>query len=518
MGLFCPIFALAQSSSLSSSSSSSSQSFPSSVNFTNKINIEVATSEKKMLISYYITETFNSASHGIFLALPLNQGGVKTDYSVKSVEFKKASQTQYQTESYQQIKETDQFRFRVGDPNTTITGQYDYKILVEASYDSGTSYTFSFVKDWLEYVDQISLKINGGKNECLSTGCSSAKISFDFNPNSQTKGNYFLTNVQIYGLYGFIVILIYAVIYTIWFIFAKDPNTHLIFDKPEFEPPADITPWQAQILISEGNFDFKNTFLSFLLWLNSQRYIEIVPPKDTDTMDIKILKPIPRDLLPPVYTEAIEKMEEFGIEEGLKLSKLNQVQHGKEAFDMILESLRKYYVQKPFYKAWSISLVGFFVCIFLLLFAFDFIRDTFLIGESFRTLAVALIAVSFPGMLWLLAKWAKLNRQGAEIRAHCIRYRYYLEKAEKYKLDFSNNPTDGVQFYLKSVPFASAFGILPQFQKYINEILPNNPEIKTGNDFWLTMSVISFYTPPSTSSGGSFGGGGGGFSGGGGSW
>ena len=87
------------------------------------------------------------------------------------------------------------------------------------------------------------------------------------------------------------------------------------------------------------------------------------------------------------------------------------------------------------------------------------------------------------------------------------------------KLDFSNNPKDGIQKYLVSVPFAAALGILPKYQKYFGKLIPDTSEVSSVNSFYTSYAVATFYTPPSDSSGGGGGGGGGGgFSGGGGSW
>lgn len=101
-----------------------------------------------------------------------------------------------------------------------------------------------------------------------------------------------------------------------------------------------------------------------------------------------------------------------------------------------------------------------------------------------------------------LITFAKFNREGAELRAYCQRYKIYIEKTERYKLDFANNPDSGVQYYLANVPFAAIFGYLDQFEKYVQSAFPQsleNSDLHIGSNLSASFHSTNFYT----SSGGS---------------
>jgi uncharacterized membrane protein YgcG len=147
------------------------------------------------------------------------------------------------------------------------------------------------------------------------------------------------------------------------------------------------------------------------------------------------------------------------------------------------------------------------------------IQNWTFIADGTNILLFVLYILPIPFEIALYILWPKLTQAGADLRAYCQRYKYYLSYAETLKLDFSNNPESGVQFYLQSVPAAAAFGILAKFDKYITSLLPQESNESISNIGLFTPIYIStFDSVFSDSSSGSGGGGGGGSSGGGGSW
>jgi hypothetical protein len=490
-------------------------------NVTDSIDIDAKTSTSSLQLNYNITQTFNVDSHGIFMVLPYNQGGVKTSYVLESVEAKKSSSSDFSPENYDQIWELDQFRIRIGDKNKKIIGQYDYRIKIRTSFDSNIKYDFAFLNEWRDPVSKIILRIDD-KPQCEGITCTKDSTKYTFNPD-KNQANSFVALAFIYWPYPFALLIIASIVYLLWSEFARDPNDGLVFDKPEFEPPKDIYPWQAEYLITEGTVNFKNTFLSFMLWLNHKGYIKIekvaadieeksfldkakgllaIQPKSDQKEKIKItiLKKIPDNIVPKSFLETVKKMAAEGVQEGLLSSRLNESEHAPKLFEAITQSLKDRYVHKPIYGAVGIAMGVYFALAVLIFVLYSTVQINFSIGNSIMNLVIFSIIITIPGVIYILLKWAKLDKSGATLRAYCVRYRFYLEKAEKYKLDFSNNPDQGVQHYLASVPFAAAFGILPQFEKYIKQILPNVPDVDLTTNFADALFYSSFYIPPSSGS------------------
>jgi hypothetical protein len=232
-------------------------------NVTDLIAIQAKTSANKIEISYEITQTFNLDSRGVFLTLPRNQSGIKTDYQVISVQKKKVDRKneKFNDEKFEAISEIDELRIRVGDKNTIIIGQYIYQIDIVATATDKNQYDFTFLKDWNDPVGKISLEVNNIQ-QCIQKLCRGSSTKTTLNQ-GQPVANEFIGFISIFWVYPLGIFAVYSVIYFLWLFFAKDPNDNLVFDKPEFEPPKDIYPWQAEYLITEGVLDFKNTFLSF---------------------------------------------------------------------------------------------------------------------------------------------------------------------------------------------------------------------------------------------------------------
>jgi len=204
------------------------------------------------------------------------------------------------------------------------------------------------------------------------------------------------------------------------------------------------------------------------------------------------------------------------VNEGILSTKISPATHLEETQNSIKLSLSQYYDKKPLNSPILWTLLYGFAVFVLGAIAFSVLQSAILLGNSWSTLLLWAFFFSLPGVYFIFAKWARLNNLGLEMTGYCTRYKYYLEHVEILKLDFSNNPKDGIQKYLVSVPFAASFGILPKYQKYFGKLIPDSSEVSSVNSFYTSYAVATFYTPPSDSSGG--GGGGGGFSGGGGSW
>jgi uncharacterized membrane protein YgcG len=508
-------------------------------------------SQDKLLINYLITQTFEEEdSHGIFLALPKNQDGIWTDYNIKSVEISKelgercgfdnaqstvqcankdfkidqTTPINFRSEKYEEIKEWNELRVRVGDKDQVIEkGTYLYKIEIEATINTNYNYSFTVLNDWGDPVDNISAFVDQ-KDICTNKDCDSSNITVELNPGKNPTN---LVTKIIKYIWPYLIILpfLYAIIYFIWYKFARDDSHYWKAKSPRFEPPK-VLPWEASFIAKEGQIDLKNTLLSYILWLNNQGYISLKPNNqvivtdkniENDKVSLTIIRELPK-VLPDIFNRTVELIAKNGVKAGLLSSKINPGAHQGLTNNAIRTNLKNYYLTRPFnYPSLAviayglIGIVSFFII-------YSLLKNMILLGESYLTLSLISFVLTIPGAVFIAKYWGKLNTEGARIRGDIEGYKYYLQKAETLKLDFSNNPNEGVQYYLTSVPFAAAFGILPQFQKYISKLIPEaTNEINMTDNFTTAYLVSSFYSPPSDSSFDS-GGGGGGFDGGGGSW
>jgi uncharacterized membrane protein YgcG len=506
-------------------------------NFTDSITVVVAPDKnsKKITLTYQIWQTFKEESRGVFLALPKNQGGVWTEYELKSVKrspeplevvsqkLPKISSQGMSSDKYEFFKEWNEFRVRIGDKDKILSlGKYYYEFVIEADYDPDQKYDFTVLHTWTDPVNTIKI-IQNEKDLCLSElKCDANYTAITLNKESNLVPSF----NSIYNVtWPYVLILVAGIgsIYYAWRRWAADPHKIEKASSPEFEPPLDVYPWQAAFLTKDGNVSVKETLLSYILWLSNQKIIKLHPdgdPNDKKTeMKIEILKDLPTDLLPAVFNSAVKLIESQGFKDGIYTSKINEAQDVDKLHTSITKDLKHNFTQAPLSSGSKFGIIfGVGMALsFVLVFGFQTLQSSILLGNSYIgfIVLIALIIVAVVSIVTLY--WSKPTREGAELINKVARYKYYLQYVEKYKLDFSNNPNEGVQYYLKSVPYAAAFGILDQFQKYFEGLLPKTSEIENNTFLYASYAHVTFYTPPSDSSSGG-GGGGGGSSGGGGSW
>jgi len=584
---FLPILAqsptessIANSSLISNFDNSQTQTLS---NFTNNLQIKVVENSDNLELEYNILQTFGKASRGVFLSFPKNMDGIWTEFGIQSVQktslvnlqslenknefgnidFEKLKTENLQSltaEKYDQIKEWNEFRLRIGNVDKILPkGTYLYQIKLKATKSQANKYNFQLIRDWNDQIGNFEI-IKNGKPYCNSTTslinqekCSPNVPQIRLNPDKSEVSNLVKIWLNVW-LYAVILTLASGFGYLGWFWFARDPDYGFVTDKPEFEPP-NLLPWEAQFLVSDGKVDFQNTFLSYLLYLSNYKFIKIIgqneqgfstnsslqnqnnssnsnsfigkiidkfTDKKEEKVKIQILKPLP-DLLPVEFNQAITRMESDGFEQGIYNSQINSSVQGQIEKD-IFAKLSHFYLQG--YHSWQISLLIVLLVIggILWFFAvFDFVKMTFLVGNSFRFVIPFFCLIVILWLMFILSKFSKLTRIGAETKAFCQRYNYYITKVEQFKLDFSNNPQEGVQYYLKILPFAAVIGFLPQFQKYLVDLFPQIQEVSEISNSVLIASALNsttFYSPPnsSSSSGSDTGWSSDGFDGGGGSW
>jgi uncharacterized membrane protein YgcG len=505
-------------------------------NRTESIDIDISQKDDSTIrLSYTIIQSFNEPSRGIFLSLPNNQNGVWTGYSlIEAVRSQEPiEQDQFDNEliadrsfSTQNAKvstilEWNQFRIRLGDENIFLAqGNYYYSIVIDAQISADYEYNFTVLRDWVDPVDSLSVTFND-ESVCEDSVCSQNLTQLTLNEgSSQTHAGHALF-ASTWPYIPLVIILLF-VGYISWYYLARDP--HLVSGKvaPTFDIP-DYKPWEVAYLINDGNISIKHTLLSYILWLNNKKYISLKPDGDPYDKKTEVIlskkKKLPTNIMPSIFNTAVTKSIDKGIKKGIYASKINE-SHVTQLRTRIAQKYAHLFTHKPLGGSTQAGIiVGFgFVIVFSLIIVFNLLQSTILLGNSFVGLFIFFGVGLFLIICITIINWSKPTYEGAQVINELRGYQYYLEYAEKLKLDFSNNPDEGVQYYLKSVPFAAAFGILPKFQKYFAQLFPNNADTSTNTALLANFSRATFYTPPSSSSGGFSGGSSGGFSGGGGSW
>lgn len=555
-------------------------------NFTNNIQIKIIENPDNLELEYNILQTFGKASRGIFLSFPKNMDGVWTNFQIQSVQktnylnsylqnnsksssdlldfekIKTDNLGNLTNEKYDQIKEWNEFRVRIGESDKILPkGVYLYKIKIKTTKNSENKYNFRLIQDWNDQIgsfeiiknnelycnsDQQYISLKNENDRCNIGNQLQVKLNADKSEVSSWVKFWLNSWIWIIILLG---ISVFG--YLGWFFLARDPDYGFLIDKPEFEPPK-LLPWEAEFLVSDGKVNFQNTFLSYLLYLSNYKFIKIIGQNQQnletknsnlnqksnsflgkiankisgqkeEKVQIKILKPLP-NLLPSKFNEAILMMESDGFEQGIYNSQINSSLQSQIETD-IYTKLRHFYLQG--YNNWQIVLLVtiLFIGNILWFFAiFEFAKTTFLLGNSYRFVIPFASLIAIFWLVFILIKFSKLTEIGAETKAFCQRYNYYITKVEQFKLDFSNNPAEGVQYYLKILPYAAIIGFLPQFQKYLVNLFPQVQEISEISNSLLIANALNstiFYTPPSSSSsdsGSDTSWSSGGFDGGGGSW
>jgi hypothetical protein len=516
-----------------------SQDEPENVTNSIQIDVRIDQARKKLTLNYTILEQFNRPSRGVFISLPKNQAGVWTEYNIIKVQrSQNLSQSDQigqpgpkpEDEFFATFLELNQLRLRTGRADVFLdAGVYRYDMQIEATYEPDLNYDFTVLRDWQESLASLEVSLDG-KNLCGDQiQCSKESTQINLNPD-QVRANLFLGFLNLFIPYILVTTVILAIIYVSWEIFARDPHPITNTQHPSFEPPQDLLPWQASYLIKESNLSIKDNLLAYILWLNHKKYIHIKSKSDSKqnlkntkqpqpSLTIEILKGLPQDLLPAKFNQTITEIFKSGLDQGIEASKINEAEDASTINNFVAKDMDQFYYQKPLTAS---LLWGLFITVIIsgsLLFATAFVvlQETILLGNSYLPVIIYSLLLFAVGLLFVMSKWSKPNLKGVEKINEANSYKYYLDSSEKLKLDFSNNPTEGVQYYLKSVPYAASFGILAKFNQYFAQIIPTANEVDITDSLILNYSLISFYSPSSDSSygdGGSFGG----SSDGGGSW
>jgi hypothetical protein len=160
-------------------------------------------------------------------------------------------------EKFEEIKEWNELRLRVGDANTFLeNGSYLYHIQLEIPL-SISRQNLIVLQNWTDPIGFLEVQIDGQiycNNGQIKPNCNSQKTQIVINPNKDEMNILvkFLIHVWL-NIWIYLISISIALIwiYLGWRVFSKDTDCGFINDKPEFDPP-NLLPWQTQFLLNEN--------------------------------------------------------------------------------------------------------------------------------------------------------------------------------------------------------------------------------------------------------------------------
>ncbi|MGL4759416.1 MAG: DUF2207 family protein [Patescibacteria group bacterium] len=489
-------------------------------NYSEDVTISTYYEESKKYIDYTIKHVFEPSSqkrHGIFLSLPKLQDGISYNYKLEYSPTKNDKE-----EKYRIVNEIDQFRVKIGDENTVLEpGEYVYKIRLSTNAQYNNQHEFVYLKDWNDYVNNLSfIDKQNAESICSNIkSCNSFKVSQIINSN-KPKSSYVFDFLNVYQTYlwGLVASI------SLWFGGIKkilhDPfKSKINKTLPHYTVPDNLTPWQAQSLISKGNLNPHNTINSYVFYLYNKGFINLQNDSNNEVKIIKI-KELPNDLAPVEFNTIVESYISNGIKYGLTKTKIPEYLLDSKIESFTLIKNDHFYKRRPVkYPLAYTFFIMFFVLVAGLIFKNN-LQEKFYIGNSiFVFLGFMLIPFTFV-LYKAFCIYHQYTQDGVDALQQSYGYKYYLDFIEKEKLNFDNNPEKGLKFYLDSLPYAAQFGLLEKFNEFFKRQKFFDPQLANNTlACYIVLNDSSFYSNPIENNyGGSGGGSGGGFSGGGGSW
>lgn len=534
--------------------------------------------------SYTVTETiqydFESAEkHGIYRDIPVHYKRPSGDYNVR-LTIQNVTDENNIAYPYTASGQGDDLRLKIGDPDTTITGEHtyiiSYTVVRGINYFQNQDELYWNVtgNNWPVPIEKASAIIHLPDNvvqdtvnlACYTGSYGSTESNCDFNPTGsgitfQTKevspGTPHLASQEgltiVVGLpkgiltpppfsqevlwfiqdnwVVFVPLLVLLFLFWRWWTRGRDPETskHIA---PMYDAPKNLTPSETGVIVDE-KVDMRD-IAAAVIQLAVTGYLRI---KEIET---KVLFFKGKDYEFTKLKEPDDKLKEFellileGIFDGDQTKKMSELK------DKFYTSLKK--IKEELYK--SLTSQGYF----------PHNPENVRAGYAVLGIAVAVIGgivggslengailVSFIVTGLIILFFARImprkSAKGVAALIHILGLKLYLNRAEKKQLDFLNAPAKKPEVFEKYLPFAMVLGVEENWAKEFADIYKEPPGwyqssgSSTFNSLYLVHSLNTFAAtsgstftsaPSSAGSGGSGfsgGGSGGGFGGGGGgSW
>jgi len=529
--------------------------------------------DSTLTITETITANFSQEEHhGIYLLVPTNI--TKEDGKTESVRFDLISVTDENGNQlqYQESHSIGQIEVKIGNPNIMVQEPKTYIVKYEISNgldlsgeDHDQIYWNVISSEWevpilkaeakltlpstLTIQDQIGTECYAGFAESTEEDCTYQvseinKINFwtneQLNPYegvtilvSFPKGLVAQPSKLIWIIKDYwpaiMVPIVFIISFMLWRKHGKDKKVGTIV--PEYEPPQNISPIEASILIDNrvdvsdisaimidlairGFINIEETESKVLGIFNSKEYTLHRINRNNEPS----LKRFERTLLSSIFgTEYLKKLSDLKNKFYAEIPRLTE-----EIFASAME--QKLFVKAPHKQQFKYALIGF-------LFLFFGIPSLAILSSSRSGLTLALSLV-ISGILIIIfgLYMPKKTDGGHELYKHLLGLKMYIETAEKDRIQFHEKE----KYFERLLPYAMIFRQTDHWAKQFEDIYKMPPSWYSSNTWGsgtafslggfthnldqMTSSMSSTLksSPGGHGGGGHVGGGGGG--GGGGAW
>ena len=553
----------------------------------------------------------SNQKHGIFRQIPfkypLEDKTLVLNYEVLKVQNEHGKSIEYQV-----YKEGNNFVIKIGSANKLISGQNTYiiKYVLKGIINYFDEHDELFLNitgnDWqipIEHIEAhfaidnffntLSIKddfktkcytgVSGSQEEnCLIDKALSAKvISFtasNLKPKegltivigwpkgfvqevekkyTQTKiESAILNKIILVFLYTllFIPVLIFGFLSSMWWKKGRNPRS-LKSIMAEYEAPADISPSEAHIILTETSLNLGKMATATLIDLARRGYFIIQEEekktlifKSTDWKFIKTDKQKPEDVLNKYEKYLLDNIFEGKNEVSLSQLK-NASSHSKQTkmkteLDQAKISLGKNLTNKNLFsenpfalikklKDWQSIIIIFYIAICFIVLPFILLKfDKFFFLSIFSTFGGLLInMIIFSIFIKIMPS---LTEQGMQMKEKIKGFELFLKTVERDRVKFHFSPEAHPEKFAEYLPYAILFGVEKQWANLFKNIVAAIPDWYQGTQGTSFNSIImvsrmqaintalnsSFVATGHTaasgqsgfggSSGGGFGGGGGG--------
>jgi len=451
--------------------------------------------------------------HGIFRILPI-KATTPNETILSPIELISITDFDGNPYKYSTIKNNDTITWKIGDPNKTIIGENNYKIVyrVENTIRFSDSEFDEFYWNvlgnfWEMEIDNFRVKISfpeginrnnttveaysgeiGGRLDDL-TGYRwyTNSILEVFNAQILRKGQGITVSVvfpkNIFTQYqlgffekysGYLLfllpIIVFILCYLIWKKYGKDPRVHKTII-PEFEIPGNLSPLEMGTLMSGGKF--KNQYLSagiINLAVNKIISIEEVPASFLKRKDYRLNQLDQIGQIDPLDELFRGELFSYKAHTEVLLSSLknNFISSAKK----ISEACKNKLIEKKLITAQGLKYQKIFITI-----------GAIILGLYFSGLLTILSLALIPSAIILIVfsyLMARRTPEGAELNWQIKGFKLYMNTAEKYRQQFNEKEN----IFEKFLPYAMIFGLTKEWTKKIKQIY--------GEDYFTNYHPIWF--------------------------
>jgi len=459
--------------------------------------------------------------HGIFRVVPTqiktsDLGVIRTP--IKLISITDATGNSYQ---YETIKSGGTVTWKIGDPNTTVTGKHEYDIVykvenairgqsnfdelywnlngnyweletdffdakiifpsgidrsnVDVTYFTGALGNHNndlSVYDWLDSQTlhfQSTRTLLPGEGITVSLAMPKGIISSYVPPFSEKY------RLDVYGWY-IIPILVFLICFYIWKKYGDDPNLHRV-TMAEYDPPDNLQALYIGMIWKGGTF--KNNFITAaIIQMACQGLIKITQTEKkllfigTKDYEFALVQntPAPTTAENQILGTLFSSGTTTRLSDHPRLFASTRATIKRDSQEYLADSG---YMDRGSYKlrAWFWGL-GIFCAIF-----------SFIFINNFSSSAVFPLILS--GVIFFIFSFfmTKLTSKGAETQWRTKGFHLYMDMAEKYRDRFYEKEN----IFEKLLPYAIAFGMTKQWIKKMREIY--------GDERFAAMTPIWFHSP-----------------------